>query len=92
MLGNGQPGLIQQLQAQDLANKADIEAKHRENQEAIAQLAQGLTILQAREKLVLWKIGSITASAAALTAGFLSGSGFVSLDHLVKFILTVLEH
>lgn len=87
MLGNGQPGIIQRLQAQDEANKADIETRHRENQEAIGHLTKSLQALQAGEKLILWKIGA----AAALAAGFFSGSGFVSLDHLIKLSLAFLQ-
>lgn len=74
LFGNGQPGVIQQLQEADTANREDVEAKHEANQAAISEFKASLN------KYKWIGVGIILAS------GFISGSGRVSLETLLKFI------
>jgi hypothetical protein len=81
LFGNGQPGVIQELQAADDSNKRDIASKHQDNQKAIGVLVKDLD--EFKELIAKYKwigVGIILAS------GFFTGSGMASLEHLMKLL------
>src|SRR5690242_10591104 len=74
VFGNGQPGLAQELRRADEENRRDVEAKHKENREAIEAVRSELS------KFKWIGVGVIIAT------GFLGGSGMFSMDHVAKLL------
>jgi hypothetical protein len=68
--GNG--GIVQELKSADAANKAEIAARHKENQDSIQKLKDRNTALWA------------AAMTLFLVLSFLTGNGVAGLEHVLK--------